>query len=143
MANRMTGIDKSVLSDMHKDAYGFRPRSDFWERVERMTDGEVADLFDSLQNSVDYEIEIDRARELRCQKIFEQNIQMWINNGAGDRQTALRWMLDAEGLDIRNSQDVEHLFWTAGVAQNVWPQYMEAVGFFQLDGLWYRNKEIA
>lgn len=44
---------------------------------------------------------------------FEEEVQTHIDNGAGDRQTALRWMTQNE--TFYHSQDVEHWVWKQGI----------------------------
>ena len=134
--NTMTEIDRSVLSDMHKDARGFRPSEAFWRMVDRMTDHQVRDLINGLQLEVDFSAAQEAAAELNCQREFESQIAVTIAAGAGDRATALRWMADAEGVDLSCSQDVEHFFYNAGIAMELWPAYMMEMGYVHKDKIW-------
>lgn len=101
-------IWKTGLSDFYKDAYGFRPRGHY---KEWWTQEEIDAEYDRLSAIC----EENRVEEEHRQKIalteFEDTIKETIANGAADRQTAIRWLIEAEGLDIRSSQDVEYFFW--------------------------------
>lgn len=140
--NTLTDIDMSVLSDMHKDALGYRPNAEFWARVKNMSDEEVRELMDGLQEDVESEILQDAARELASQRIFERSIQTWIDVGAGNRETAFRWMAQADDLNLSVDQDAEHMLWRAGLAQEFWPQYMTELGFVRKGMVWIKNSEM-
>lgn len=140
--NTLTGMDRSILSDMHKDVYGSRPGLEFWNRVERMTDAQVQELFAQLQSSVEDEILQEAVRELASQRVFEQSIQTWIDAGAGDRETAFRWMAQAEDLDLTAEQEAEHMLWRAGLAHNIWHQYMTELGFVRKGMVWIHTNHM-
>ncbi len=97
--------DGSIYSDLYKDVYGFRPRGVTFESVEK------------FQRSWDYlveQLEANQAAERVAQaenvKAFEARIVETISLGAGDRETAIRWILDAEETDDR-----EHLEWKLNI----------------------------
>ena len=78
--------------DMYKDAYGVRPRgidTSSWSESEFMAE------FDMLAKVIDAE-EIARkeAEAIAVQK-FEQHVTNTICMGARDRETALRWIMEA------------------------------------------------
>ena len=78
--------------DMYKDAYGVRPRgidTSAWSESEFMAE------FDTLAKVIEAE-EIARkeAEAIAVQK-FEQHVTNTICMGARDRETALRWIMDA------------------------------------------------
>jgi len=71
--------DFNLLSDMYKDAYGFRPRD-----LTRYTEDELKKLYISVQNDLIEEINRD-------QLDYECTISNFIRAGAEDRATAERW----------------------------------------------------
>jgi hypothetical protein len=86
---------RSILSDMHKDAYGFRPRNEeFWAGLD--TPEACARRAEDLEPAIRASIEEENAREVRCIEIFEAAIQRTVEVGAGDRETAIRWLRDGE-----------------------------------------------
>lgn len=83
-----------TYSDAYKDAYGFRPRG--------CSDMTVAELREELNRlgSVIAEQEDQRERaEAEAATRFETRVAETIATGAGDRETALRWIHQAEGTD--------------------------------------------
>ena len=91
----------NYISDAHKDAYGFRPRGYDWENME------VAELeawADRLSDAVVEAIAEEEAAHERARIEWNAAIGAAIAAGAGDRETAIRWLLEAEELD-------EYDFW--------------------------------
>lgn len=106
----MYTYSEELFSDFHKDAYGFRPRGhEFYsatpERKQEIWDA-TAGAFTRAQAE---------EAELEAQSLidFEKEVQSCIELGAGDRQTALRWMTQNEV--FYHIQDVEHWVWEKGI----------------------------
>ncbi len=106
-------ISKTDLSDFHKDAYGFRPRGHYQEW---WTEEEVNAEYDRLSDICNENIESEAIQQKAALADFEKLIQETINQGAGDRLTAIRWLIQGEELDIKFGQDVDHFFWIQGVS---------------------------
>ena len=103
---------QSIISDMFKDAHGFRPRGEqFWSTL---TTVEACNAkLDELQPAVDAAIDEDRAREAAAAVKFEARIAELIEHGAGDRETALRWLRDS--VDAYGDDDLR---WSFGLHYN-------------------------
>lgn len=83
------------ISDLHKDAYGFRPGVGFFERWETATDDEKQQEWDWLVGVLSRQME-DEAQTMKTSvEKFERHVTNTIGMGAGDRETALRWIMDA------------------------------------------------
>jgi hypothetical protein len=80
--------DEQILSDLHKDARGFRPGEQFWAS------------WDGLCQEVEDSIRQEQQQQARAQAAWEADIQRLIEIGAGDRATAIRW--DMEAMDARH-----------------------------------------
>jgi hypothetical protein len=101
-----------IFSDLHKDAYGFRPRNHrFYD--EATTDAERQRIWDNLCQVVEDNIAAEKEHEARALRDFESQINLRIALGAGDRATALRWMTQDE--KFYNEQCVEHWVWKQGI----------------------------
>jgi len=48
----ITNQNLSLFSDLHKDAYGYRPSQGQFERVREMNDAQLHELFDSMQRDL-------------------------------------------------------------------------------------------
>ena len=78
--------------DMYKDAYGVRPRgidTSAWSESEFMAE------FDMLAKVIDAEEIARKEAEAIAVEKFEQHVTNTICMGARDRETALRWIMDA------------------------------------------------
>ena len=83
------------FSDLYKDTNGFRPRGHRFYHPDTTPD-EKQKIWDDML--VAHQIEMDRYEEAQKQaeRDFEAAIKTIIETGAGDRETAIRWMLEAE-----------------------------------------------
>lgn len=106
----MFTFDENIFSDLFKDAYGFRPRNhEFYTASDEAKQKIWDETCDALEASM-------KAEELRKQEsiaAFKEIIQKYIDLGAGDEETALRWMTQTEG--FRDTQDIEHFAWKADI----------------------------
>lgn len=96
MTNEMTRTEElqSIYWDMYKDAHGFRPRHvDTFHWTEEMFLAE----FEALELAIRQE-ELQRAfSEGKASARFEARVDDLMANGAKDAETAIRWIMDAEG----------------------------------------------
>jgi len=95
MSEAVYTFDINTFSDLHKDAYGFRPSERFYVWMDTATNDELQAEWDSLLIAVKRSIEEDNQRELLAISRFEQLVSETIERGAADRETALRWIMDA------------------------------------------------
>jgi hypothetical protein len=111
-------ISTTMLSDMFKEANGFRPKhyKEWW------TAEELKEKYAMLQQDIDDSIKREQYAEKQAVKKFKKLIKETISYGAGDRETAIRWLVQGEGLDW-NVEDLKYFFWGHGlswVLQNRW-----------------------
>ena len=108
-------FDETILSDLHKEARGFRPREGwFLDKWNESDDDGKQVIWDGL---IEEMCNNDRAvadHEAACLIEFKQLMATTIENGAGDEITALRWLIQ-DGRQIDHSQDIEHFFWEYGI----------------------------
>lgn len=94
--------------DMYKDAHGVRPRG---IDTSSWTEGDFIKEFNYLGCLIEQQEEARREDERLAAVKFEQRVQMLIGMGAGDRETALRWIHEAEG----SNGDDEYLCFLLGL----------------------------
>lgn len=87
-----------LISDLHKDAYGFRPSADCLVAYRAMTTADLTAEWDMLCATLDREMEREAQAQARAAVAFEARLAEVIACGAGDRATAIRWMLEADDL---------------------------------------------
>jgi hypothetical protein len=99
------------FSDYHKDVHGFRPR---WDTSE-YTLSTWRKTYKALEREMEQVLKDEKEREALAVESFKTAIAKLKRNGAKDFMTALRWMMEAEDVDKRYKQDVEHFFWNHGI----------------------------
>ena len=100
----------SMISDIHKDAYGFRPRG----RYNECTVEELIKEIDYLSKEATRVYEEEQAHAKHCAAEYEEHIQTLIDLGASNRQVALWWDLDGDKYFSFEYPDIEHYVWNQG-----------------------------
>ena len=93
--------DSNIVSDLHKDAFGFRPSDGFWADWRDFTPVQKQAEWDYLCEAANQAVREDQQREDEEYVIadFDHAISDYIAVGAADAGVAIRWMLDAMDLD--------------------------------------------
>jgi len=94
-----TNAADRLFSDMHKDAYGFRPTQATWQAWALMTDAQLDEEAIRLQAAVDESIENDAREQRAASAKFEAAIADIMSVGNVSRETAIRWNMDAVGAE--------------------------------------------
>ena len=87
-------FDVAIVSDLHKDAYGFRPGQGFWSQWDLMDDVGRQITWDNLIADLKAEVEREDLAEKRAIVEFNELIAKTIAIGAGDQETAIRWIME-------------------------------------------------
>jgi len=94
----------------HKDAFGVKGRHyDF----DAMSLEDLRKTADYIERSIQESIAAEQAAEAQALEEFEHRVAETIRYGAGDRQTALRWM--TQGETFYHHQCVERWVWDQGI----------------------------
>ena len=90
----MSPLDQAQCQfwDMYKDAYGFRPRG---IDTSTWTLEQFEEEFVILGQAIEREETARKASEAEAIEKFEKHVTNTICMGAGDRATALRWIMEA------------------------------------------------
>ena len=94
--------------DMHKDAYGVRPRcidTSSW------TEADFEAEFVILAQTIEANYKEQLASEAKAIERFEAQVASFIESGAKTRETAIRWFHEAEG----SNGDDEYLCFLLGL----------------------------
>ncbi len=100
-----------LYSDLHKDAYGFRPGEGNYAAWEAMTADEKQARWERMLEDLDRSMREEENAQKVATEVFEQRVQNLIETGAKNRETALRWIHQAEGTD----GDDEYLCYCCGL----------------------------
>jgi hypothetical protein len=93
--------DDSLYSDLFKDAHGFRPFNKQWSNL---SSEQKQTEWNKLQNIVEQNIADDLRKHKHSIQYFETVIEEFIESGASDRETAIRWIADSE--DVNGDMDL-------------------------------------
>jgi len=94
--------------DMYKDAYGVRPRG---IDTSSWTVEQFEEEFESLQKAINANYEQEKEQQANAMVAFEARVAKVIDSGARNRNTAMRWIHEAEG----SQGDDEYLCFLVGL----------------------------
>ena len=113
----MYTFDDNIVSDLHKEARGFRPSEYFWEEWTQSPDNVKQIIWDNLCDEHKESMAQQRADEARALADFGQQIIDNITRGADSIETAIRWMLEAEQLsDFDLAYGADYVAWKFGLS---------------------------
>ena len=100
----------TYIYDEHKTAFGTKGRHyDF----DSMSLEELRIEADYISTAAKEQVELEKAQEARDLEAFKALVQKTIADGAGDEETALRWL--TEGETFYHGQDIESWVWDHGI----------------------------
>lgn len=105
-----------IISDLHKDARGFRPDEYFWEEWTQSPEESKQFIWDKLVEEMEQNqkeqarIEADKLVE------FRETVRQTIRFCDVDWRGAVRFLADAEGDDIdEGEQTFDYFLWKQGI----------------------------
>ena len=113
----MYTFDEQIVSDLHKDAHGYRPTSLFWIDWNNGSNSYKQKMWNDLLEDHATEMESAANAEVAALEQFEQLIADTIQFGAADAETAIRWILEGEdftGFDLAYGAD--YVAWHFGMS---------------------------
>ena len=105
--SRKEQLEETVW-DMYKEAHGFRPRH---LNLTAMSEDELDALYQNLQMEIERAEKARRADQAAAVLRFSERVEDIIKSGAKDRETALRWIHEADG----SNGDDEYLCYLNGL----------------------------
>lgn len=92
-------FDENIVSDLHKDAYGFRPTDLFWSMWETVSDDGRQDIWDGLLDTLESAMNAEANEKIAAINSFELEIASALDLGARSRDDAVRWVVESMDLD--------------------------------------------
>jgi hypothetical protein len=119
--NALTALEQAavIYSDMHKDAYGFRPRNGGVHCP--VTPEDYAAAFEELGGIIAAREDEEAAISAKAIAKLEEELTDLQHDHGISREDALRWWFEAEGCE--DAQDREHALWKRGIAVKAWATY--------------------
>ena len=107
---------ENTISDLHKDAWGYRPSQGFWVRWDCATDDAKQkiwnDLIDDMVKNDAEEAKIKSENASKLAKRIKEVCQL----GASNYRTAIRWILEADELEHDQYYEGGQLAWEYNLA---------------------------
>jgi hypothetical protein len=91
-----------LYSDLHKDARGVRPGSTGYDYWSSLTPAEKQVQWDGLIREMNQRCDEEQEAQRLAMGRFEAQVTAWIQMGAVERETAIRWIHEAEGTNGDN-----------------------------------------
>ena len=101
----------SIISDMGKEIHGTRPSL---SRYNSMTESELRAEIERLQPMVDEAIAHEQMIDAKCITLFNDEIVTFIQQGAANRSTAIRWILQMQGYD-QTRENADYICYNNGI----------------------------
>lgn len=92
-------FDERIVSDLHKDARGFRPSQYWWDQWNLCSDDQKQIMWNALGQELSETMERERHAENMALIAMHQRIQGVMLLGAKDEVQALKWIMQAEEFD--------------------------------------------
>lgn len=92
-------FDNNIVSDLHKDARGFRPSEYFWEEWDQCGDDNRQAMWDNLINEFNATVAAERDSQAAALENFRVQIKAQRKLGAETERQAIKWIFHAEKMD--------------------------------------------
>lgn len=104
--------DSRIVSDLHKDARGFRPTLHWMVEWDKMSPAGKQAEWDSLCAELEAELDSEKRHQTAALAKFAKAIQQCREAGAQDDETAIQWLLQTESeFDLRYGADYVAFDW--------------------------------
>lgn len=100
-----------TISDLHKDARGFRPNL---EKYEDQTEVELIAEIGWLGLEAQEAMDREEAAAQACARDMQATVAINILSGAGTARDGVRWILEAQDEEFTSPLDVEGWVWAQG-----------------------------
>lgn len=100
-----------IISDLHKDARGYRPREGFWEEWTQAPAEVKQVIWDGLLREMERACKDEELRAAQALKRFRADLKRVMDSQNVDWKTALRWLMQAE-----DATDIEFFLWDQGIS---------------------------
>ena len=104
-----------IISDLHKDAYGFRPSQRFFDDWAEYTPAEKQECWDMLCEEMERSMKEQAAAEAVALVEFRKQVAATMKFCDCNWKKAVEFLADAEGDDIDYDQDFDYFLWKQGV----------------------------
>jgi len=104
-----------IISDLHKDAYGFRPSQRFFDDWAEYTPAEKQECWDMLCEEMDRSMKEQAAAEAAALVEFRKQVAATMKFCDCNWKKAVEFLADAEDCDIDCDQYFDYFLWKQGI----------------------------
>jgi beta-lactamase class D len=121
-------FDEDIVSDLHKDAWGFRPSSYWWYRWNEGSDASKQSMWNSLIVDLEVAMANQKAAYDAAKSEYEARLAEYISIGAKDRATAIRWLVQSlELTETDKWYGAEYICYTLGLPDSMKSEFKGVV----------------
>jgi hypothetical protein len=107
--------EDNIISDLHKDAYGFRPTQRFFDDWAEYTPAEKQECWDMLCEEMDRSMKEQAAAEAAALVEFRKQVAATMKFCDCNWKKAVEFLADAEDDDIDCDQYFDYFLWKQGI----------------------------
>ena len=111
----MYTFDDNIVSDLHKDARGFRPCEYFWEEWTQSPDNVKQIIWDNLVDEMNRAMEQQKKDEAAALVKFRKIVAAQMQFCSCSWTRAVEYLADAEDIDVDCDQDFDYFLWGQGI----------------------------
>ena len=111
----MYTFDDNIVSDLHKDARGFRPSEYFWEEWTQSPADAKQQIWDNLCVEMEQSMAEQKAAEAAALVEFRKVVAAQMKFCDVRWTKAVEYLCDAEGDNIDCDQDFDYFLWKQGI----------------------------
>ena len=129
-------FDKHIVSDLHKDARGYRPTQYWWAQWIQCNDAQKQIMWDSLYDEFEQAVAIEQRQQARAALALTERLQKMYELGAKSEVQALKWIIEAEEFDDCDLQyGADYFCYHFGLAYSIKNKFpiQEAMNEFSLE----------
>jgi hypothetical protein len=121
-------FDEKLVSDLHKDAHGYRPTSLFWIDWNNGSNSYKQKMWNDLLADLEYEVEREANERVAAINALEQEIANALDLGAPSREIAIRWVVESMCLTEWDlAYGGEHICYMKNLPYSMAPMFANAV----------------
>jgi hypothetical protein len=92
----MYTFDENIVSDLHKDARGYRPSQSWLQLWDESHSSRKQEIWDDLCEELEQAMALEELDQARALAKLSDRILETIKLGADDTKTAIKWIIEAE-----------------------------------------------
>ena len=130
----MYTFDETIVSDLHKDAYGYRPDAYFWEEWTQCGDDTRQAMWDNMLVELEQTRDREAQEQIAAINAFELEIANALDVGASSREDAVRWIVQGLELsDIDMMYGGSYICFLKGLPYRMAAMFDNAINFFRAE----------